>query len=408
VRYLVTKDLNNNDVDVVEVVAVDLVKESANKDQAKSLLVVQSNELVEAFYDTDLSATEHKLLRYSATKLKSHPYDFPNVSFSISEFLQACGIKGHAYHSKVDKLADGLSQKRMKIKIGKRTDYIPWFQRVSYDDGYVYIVFNTLIEPLLLQLEGTFTQYNYRYIGDMQSGYTIRLFELLKQYAPIGHRKIELETLKKMLGVPDKYKQYGQFKLRVLGQAKKELDAKGGLTFDYEEVKKGRKVVELIFYIKTTKPKNSKRLPELTTESSFVTEAKYLLENYPFDISETKLKTWSKYGIELLSAVFEEVKERKMEHPAAYIEKVLKTKYERNQSLKEGLIADSEFAKEQIATFIDDITGSRYKEMLPDFMIQRQFNFHMSLQFGPDEIEDLWNMNSEYIISSYKNSVKNP
>lgn len=52
-----------------------------------------------------------------------------------------------------------------------------------------------------------------------------------------------------MLGVGDKYKQYGQFKLRVLQQAKKELDKKESLTFSFDEIKEGRKVVEIILNI---------------------------------------------------------------------------------------------------------------------------------------------------------------
>lgn len=48
-----------------------------------------------------------------------------------------------------------------------------------------------------------------------------------------------------MLGVGDKYKQYGQFKLRVLQQAKKELDKKESLTFSFDEINKAEKLLKL-------------------------------------------------------------------------------------------------------------------------------------------------------------------
>ncbi|MBO1001630.1 RepB family plasmid replication initiator protein [Pseudogracilibacillus auburnensis] len=51
--------------------------------------------------------------------------------------------------------------------------------------------------------------------------------------------------LQQMLGVGDKYKQYGQFKLRVLQQAKKELDKKESLTFSFDEINKAEKLLKL-------------------------------------------------------------------------------------------------------------------------------------------------------------------
>lgn len=84
----------------------------------------------------------------------------------------------------------------------------------------------------------------------MQSPYTIRLFELLQQYATIGYRKIKLEKLKELLGVKGKYNEYGHFKSRILQSVKKELDNINVLTFTFEEIKFVRKVDEINFEIK--------------------------------------------------------------------------------------------------------------------------------------------------------------
>ncbi|WP_158413541.1 replication initiation protein [Gracilibacillus boraciitolerans] len=212
-------------------------------------MVVQSNNLVEAYYDSDLTATEHKIIRYAASKIKSNPDQFPTVSFDVKEFMRAGGLKGNAYHKKIEIIGDELSGKRIKIQNDQKIGWFPWLSSLVYDNGTIYLSFNTLIKDLLLELEGQFTKYNYQYIGDMRSSYSIRLYELLKQYAPIGKRRFDLLVLKKMLGVDGKYKGYGQFKQRVLNQAKKELDRKGKLIFSFEEIKQGRQVKEIVFFI---------------------------------------------------------------------------------------------------------------------------------------------------------------
>lgn len=380
----------------------------------KDVYVVQSNDLIEAFYETDLSPTEHKLLRYSASKIKENPDSFPDVSFTINEFLDACGISSNAYHKRIDKFGDELSKKRIKVKNDKKIGWFPWVQAIVYDDGIINIKFNTLVKPLLLQLEGQFTKYNYKYIGDMRSSYTIRLFELLRQYALIGHRRIDIDTLREMLGVHDKYIRYSHFKERVLLQAKRELDNKRGLTFDFEEIKKGRKVTEIIFYIKAQESDIAKKYNPSSEESKYIKEARYLLEKYSIEISEDKLNKWSIYGIELLSNVLDEVKERKMEHPSAYIEKVLKAKFEKWQSLREGLIAESEPIKDLMASFIEKITqknlGTNRVELWPDWFVKREFVSYMStlLDKEQEQIEELWEMNGEYIDNVYRKPFNQP
>ena len=367
----------------------------------QNLMVIQSNNLVEAFYDSDLTATEHKLLRYAASKIKNNPDQFPDISFTVSEFLKATGIKSNNYHSKIIKIADELSKKRIKIQRDNEIGWFPWVQGIVYKEGVIYLTFNPFIRPLLLELDGQFTKYNYRYISDMKSGYSIRLFEILKQYAKIGKRKIEVETLKKMLGIGDKYEQYSQFKLRVLNQAKKELDQKKGLTFEYEEIKKGRKVTELIFFIHVKDDNLLKNNNEPLNEEQFVKEAQYLLEYYSFNIPEQTLRNWKKYGIHLLSNVLNEVKNRDIEHPAAYITKVLEAKYLKRLELGGELYANSELAKELIISFIERYTSH---EPMPKWFLKQKFDQYMKGSFSQEEIDELWEKNGDFIYTARQKS----
>lgn len=354
---------------------------------------MQSNNLIEAHYDTDLTALEHKILRYAASKIKDNSGSFPDISFTLTEFLNVCGIKGKGYYTRVEKIADELTRKRIKIKTTEKTGWFPWFSGIIYKDGHIHMKFNELVKPLLLELEGQFTKYNYKYIGDMQSGYTIRLFEILKQYAPIGKRRISVDILKRMLGIENKYEQYGQFKLRVLNQAKKELDEKKGLTFEFDEIKEGRKVKELVFYIHLKEPKIA--LKEVAAAgNSFIQEARFLLESYSFEIPDRTLQNWQKYGIDLLGSVLGEIKDNKIDHPVPYIEKVLSTKYNERLKLESDLLADTEEAKQLMAVFIQK---SASQEPLPQWMVKEDFEEFMKSSYDREEIQQLWETNGEYI-----------
>lgn len=371
------------------------VRETSNEKKSTALdFVVQSNNLVEAFYDSDLTATEHKIIRYAASKIKKNPSDFPTITFDVQEFIEAAGLKGNSYHERFEKVADELTRKRIKIKSEDKIGWFPYLQALIYKDGMVELTFNSFIEPMILQLDTEFTKYNYRYIGDMKSGYTIRIFELLKQYAPIGERRFKVDTLKKMLGVEDKYAQYGQFKLRVLKQAQKELDKKEDLTFTFDEIKQGRKVVEVVFNIKV------KNIPSfkpkyIENQTQFVKEVSYLLESYAFKIPEEKLSKWQGYSIEALKEVFDEVQNKKMGSPFAYISTVLKAKAKESDALVEKVNTKDEKSAKAINEFIKEYYST---EVIPDwFLLEKFVKFMKNRDFTDEEIEQIWYADKDYI-----------
>ena len=78
---------------------------------------------------------------------------------------------------------------------------------------------------------------------------SIRMYELLKQYENIGKRRFELEELKTILKVEQKYKFYADFKRYIVHRAKKDLEAYADICFTFEEIKKGKKVDTLVFHI---------------------------------------------------------------------------------------------------------------------------------------------------------------
>lgn len=378
----------------------------------KNDLIVQSNDLVEAYYDTDLTVNEHKLIRYVASKIKMQDNDFPDYSFSVQEFADAIGLKGNGLHARIEKIADEITKKRIKIK-SKDSDKIgwfPWFSAVVYEKGIVDVSFNPLIKNFLLSLEDNFTKYSFAYISPLRSGFSIRLFELLKQYEKIGTRTIELEELKQMLGVQGKYPSFNNFKQKVLKKAQEELKEKTLLSFEIEEIRRSRKVVSVKFIIDSKyKTKQISFFDEDIEVNEEVSSIQSLFKEVSLTIHNQTIEKWlSKFGKELILLAYDEVKNRKnktkINHPEKYVEAIL-------VSLTSNPDGDKqEDVLPKVQHVIDNIILSfkNSSELLPDFIIKERAvdEFMERLEVSESKAEHIWNQHKDKICKSVKKLIK--
>jgi plasmid replication initiation protein len=68
---------------------------------------------------------------------------------------------------------------------------------------------------------------------------------------------LDVEDLKDRLGLSTRYKNYFDFKLKVLQQARTELESSSDLYFDFEEIKSGKKVsVCVLLLLKIARKQN--------------------------------------------------------------------------------------------------------------------------------------------------------
>lgn len=162
------------------------------------------------------------------------------------------------------------------------------FSALFYDintdeNGLIEFEVNPNLKPYLLNITNNFTSYDRHKISHLKSFYSIRLYELLKQYQDKtggGWWKVTLEKLKEILKISEKqYKLYGHLKDKVILIAQKELALKTDIKFSFEEQKKGRKIDVITFYIlpnnKATSPQVKpiqtvpKKLPKYTKNESY-------------------------------------------------------------------------------------------------------------------------------------------
>ena len=219
-----------------------------------SLIVTQSNQLVEARYN--LSSGEQRLILSMIAQIQPDDDDFKPYRISIGELADFLGVaKGSAYHE-CKKITKTLLSRVLEIQEPGRLLQTGWVSSADYIDGsgVVNLSFDPLLKPYLLQLKGNFTSCKFEMLLGFKSQYTMRMYMLLKQYERLKEREIELGLLRGILSLRiDQHIEYSNFKKNILESTQKELKAKADLTFEFDEIKHGRRVGAIRFRILSQK-----------------------------------------------------------------------------------------------------------------------------------------------------------
>ncbi|CAN2044895.1 putative Initiator Rep protein WH1 domain-containing protein [Candidatus Magnetomoraceae bacterium gMMP-1] len=229
-------------------------------------LVKKANSLVETPYK--LSAREQKIILFLISKIHKDDDHFCLYKMNVQEFKSIAELKGKSFYSELIKITNSLQDKRVPIPDNPNL-MVRWLASCEYKEGQgcIEIEISQKLKPYLLQLKKRFTQYQLKNVIKMKSAYSIRMYELLKQYEKIAERVFSLENLKTILGIQsNQYKLYADFRRRVLLQAEKEINQKSDLSFTFTEKKRGRKVIGIVFKIKSKinvepDPPDAKALP---------------------------------------------------------------------------------------------------------------------------------------------------
>lgn len=140
----------------------------------------------------------------------------------------------------------------------------------------------------------------------MNNYYAQRLYDLLRVWS--GTKKVinyEVEELKELLQIEEKYNLYGDFKRRVIVPAIKELNNTGYFEIDFKENKVGRKVDSIDFIVKDldkrkyfTKDDTAKKILSKVIEEVAVTSENIIID----DKEETIFKPSDSISIENINA----------------------------------------------------------------------------------------------------------
>jgi len=235
-------------------------------------VVTKSNKLVEATYR--LSVNEQRLIAMLSAQVSPKDEDFKPYAFKVAKLVELLDGNSKNHHQRIKDITRGLIGRVVQVREPERLVQTAWLSSAIYHEGKgtVELAFDPNLKPYMLQLKERFTSYKLANVIQLRSRYSVRLYELLKQYESIGSRKFQLEELRRLLGVKtDAYKTWKDFKRRVLDPAAEELPEKTDLRFSYSTERRSRKIAFITFTIGgITNPEklSTKRISFLTGEAT--------------------------------------------------------------------------------------------------------------------------------------------
>lgn len=220
----------------------------------KKSLVVQSNSLVEAKYR--LSVEEQKIVKILISQIQREDKDFKDYEFRVLELAKMLGMEHKDTYGVLEKITERLLSRVLKFYNAEKNTLLQasWLSSVLYKkgEGTVLLRFDPSLKPLLLQLQAYFTKYELGQVMQFKGQYTIRFFEFRKSFLGKNKNNIEfsLEKLRETFGLgKNRYRDFDNFRRRVIEPARLELLEKTGQSFSWEAIRKGRggKVVGVRF-----------------------------------------------------------------------------------------------------------------------------------------------------------------
>ncbi|WP_242266562.1 MULTISPECIES: replication initiation protein [unclassified Bacillus cereus group] len=370
-------------------------------------IVSKSNRLIEA--NSCLSLIEQKILLCLASNIEPNDKNFKTYTFSIKKFHNLLGLKGAAKYTELKTITKQLLAKVVEIHNGEELIQTSWLSSAIYNEkkGTIDIRFDPLLKPFLLELNNKFTSYRLGNVIKLKSIYSIRIYELLKQYENLKERTLSLETLRYYVDAIKIYPNYANFKQRILKPVQKELKNNTDISFEFTEIKKGRKVYKIKFYILS----KNKGLYKFNS-TDIISPKPHPIDNFNMKIEEFELqfqqkipyktlKKWSEHKNITLKLIDNVLERKGILSPIAYIEYMLNTHIQntKNNSANTNDIVEGIFnaVKKKFATS----TGT-----IATFLVKDTFLSLTKNNIDLDTAETIWKEHEEEIMKQIYAVIK--
>lgn len=268
--------------------------------------VAQSNKLVEAIHGMTL--TEKRLFVHASGLAREKELKEGDIlTIRADDFARECGIQSHTAYEGLQDAVDRLFNRYFTYvsSVGNPIK-CRWVYRLEYKKGLGEIAVSFPAEVILMftlfNKDNPFTTYDRKHIQQMTSVYSVRLYELFMQYRSIGSRTFELEHIKTMFQLDDKYDRVFNLKARVIDPAIQQINELTDYTVSYEQIKRGRTIHALKFFFEPKKI----AIAIKQTKPNVVKKEKYIIswgtsENHLFKELKKKCTGLTKQYIEQLA-----------------------------------------------------------------------------------------------------------
>ncbi len=220
----------------------------------------QSNMITSARYD--FSVLEKRIIYMLGSILNKMDgelmFNCQVLKLKYSDILRPLGEGGSNNYAEVDKALERLIHRTYKIhtiddkgrKVRTLVSIISSAKGIE-GTGFIQVIVDENIVPYFANLlnEPKVTSINLENALSLKSVYSQRFYEFISRWKDTGWWKVTVDELRDMLELEGKFLPWGNFKERVLEQARRELEKKSDVYFKYYPRKTGKSITHLEFKI---------------------------------------------------------------------------------------------------------------------------------------------------------------
>lgn len=221
-------------------------------------LVVKGNSLNECFQNLPYNELKTMLLAFVIYRENGENSHFVRVD--ASRFAKVFEVDLSTAHLALKQCVEKLITRQFTFfKDNKNKVKTTWIAGIEYvyGENAIILALSPHVVDELTKLEANFTSYYLEQISPFKSVYSIRIFEIMKQWKSAGKTPVlDISDFRLKLGIlPSEYQRINNFKAKVLDLAMSEINEKTDMNVEYTQIKKGRVVSGFQF---TIKDKNKK------------------------------------------------------------------------------------------------------------------------------------------------------
>lgn len=219
------------------------------KNEKNDLKVIQPNYLIEK--RPRMGKIETQIFLSIILQIKKKPND-KVLYIPVKEIMETWNMGSGTSYEAIDSALSVLSKKTIAIKemvevrgeMKRSSFYASLMPMARYVEGAgeIKVEITEAMKPYYLDLSEGYTSYFVSNLVNLKSVYSIRTYELLKQYEVIGKRLWTFQDYKEMLGIPEgTYPRRYDLESIVIKKAQKHINEETDLFVTYKITGRGNR-----------------------------------------------------------------------------------------------------------------------------------------------------------------------
>lgn len=257
----------------------------------KQSLVVQSNSFAMARYD--MSTLEQKMFLILLSTISKSDDCFKQTTFRVIDIAKIMDIHPNVLYRDLKKICKNLLSKVYEVSNSNGDwELINIIGYAKYEGKYGIVTFklNEQAKPYLLQLKEYFFGFKLDNVLLLDGKYSIRLYQQAKSHLNLKSYTIYVDEFINELRLTQKsYSKYGNIKAKIIEPSLKEINSKTDINVSYEDIKLGKKVVAIKFYVKSKVCRQQKVIVKKSNKVGF---NNFESREYYYKELERKLLGW--------------------------------------------------------------------------------------------------------------------